>query len=91
MDILLIASLGAIFLCLVLLLRNISVFNYRSMLLDKVSAKSLAEIDAQEFKNWEARYSEYSQVSYDEMVLKFWKPLRSFYSTDFLEDIGVKK
>jgi hypothetical protein len=32
-------------------------------------------------KKWEEREKEFESVSFYEMLLKFWKPLNSFYKT----------
>lgn len=64
-------------LCVVLLFRNEAVYRYRMDLLSKVS--DAAKRDISERKDFMWRYHAYSTVDYSEMVMKFWKPLDSFY------------
>lgn len=70
-----IACLIVLAVCSLVTVRNALVLRYRTNLLDKVS--TLAESDAD--GDWEWRFETLESVSYDEMVLKFWKPLDSFY------------
>lgn len=34
-------------------------------------------------KDWDERIKVYEKISYDEMVLKFWRPVSSFYKDTF--------
>lgn len=61
--------------CLVMLLRNQAVFQFRMDLLNQVS--TLARQDVAVEKAWEWRYTALQQVSYDDMMYKFWLPLES--------------
>lgn len=64
--------------CVLMLRRNKSVYRYRMHLLDQVSTAAQADIyvNNQPFQ-W--RYRALNSVSYDEMFLRFWRPIDSFY------------
>ena len=64
-------------LCVVMMFRNEAVYEYRMSLLGKVS--DAAKRDIYEGNDFIWRYHAYNAVDYDEMVMKFWKPLGSFY------------
>lgn len=53
--------------------RIAGVGEYRKQLLNKISAACRNDIKGE--RAWEWRYDEFRKVSYDEMLLKFWKPL----------------
>ncbi len=63
--------------CLVMMLRNTAVFNYRTRLLRLVSDASRDDIINGRAYYW--RYDTFGTVEYDQMVLKPWRPLSSFY------------
>lgn len=54
-----------------MILRNNAVYKFRDRVIDEVYDN----------ENWEEKRKEYISVSYNEMVFKFWKPLKSFYKT----------
>jgi len=56
-------------LLIALLIRNNRVHDYRIDLIEQMFR----------FSDWEWRVEAYEEVSYFEQVLKFWKPLDSFY------------
>ncbi len=59
---------------LFLLIRNHQVYEFRGKILDKMYANSPGNLA----KFLEMR-NVFHEVSYDEMLFKFWKPLNSFY------------
>lgn len=70
----------------ILLIRNYRVYKMTDDMLKKISYASRNDID--KGKNWIWRYDTYASVSYDKMVLQFWKPLKpeAFYkNTSFLK------
>lgn len=80
-----IALLGIMFMCGVLMVRNARVFRYRNRIIDRYHKAWKKDIRAGRDGLWRCRV--YDSVSYNEMVLKFWKPLDSFYKDkSFLED-----
>lgn len=74
---------------LTLRIRNIRVFRYRIKLLDAVHKKNLEDIDkgGKRIPYITHRWEYLETVSYDRMVLMFWKPLDSFYDPKFLEEV----
>ena len=60
-----------------LLYRNDEVYKERQHISNKVS--DLAKIDIIGSRNWEWRYKEYNKISYEEMLYKFWIPVKDFY------------
>ena len=57
-------------------LRINQVFNYRMKCIKAISALNLSDI-----RNYTGhRWNEYKTCTFDEMVLKFWKPLSSWYA-----------
>lgn len=69
-----------------LITRNELVSRYRRLILDYLAALNMKDIDSITPKNrikmlerCQKRWREYDQVSYDDMIYKFWKPLRLFY------------
>lgn len=76
--------------CMYGLIRNTQTYNYRQQLREEVSAAAKSDIENN--LNWEWRYSEYSKVSYEDMALKMWRPLSSFYPyRESLTDPNVTK
>ena len=63
-------------------MRNYSVYNYRMELLSRVSDAALNDIDNGRYNDWRWRYKELEDVDYFEHVLRFWKPVDSFYPRD---------
>lgn len=57
------------------LVRNDKVYEFRMRLLHRVS--EMCKKDAEQQLEWPWRYEQMGWVSYDEMVYKFWKPLRA--------------
>ena len=90
MNSLQIISIGAllvpIVLSVIILHRNSVVFDYRQEILKRVYKAASADIKEGKF-DWQWRYDAYSEVSYNEMVSKFWKKLDSFYpDKSFMEE-----
>lgn len=54
---------------ILLFIRNEIVYNFRKKIIDKIFLS----------ENWQEKLKEFDKVSYDEMVYKFWKPIKSFY------------
>ena len=69
-----------VFLPSFLMLRALTVYDYRIKAAGKVKARSYADVRADRDYKW--RYKELNRVSSDEMVRKFWKPLSSFYNKE---------
>lgn len=76
---------------LYMLIRNIRVYNFRMITLNLVSAASKDDIENNRDFGW--RYEYLNMVTYDEMLWKFWKPLRvsSFYKDSKFITRGVNK
>lgn len=55
--------------CIYMLIRNQMVKNYRLKLIDKIFS----------FKDYKWRNEIYDSVSYDKMMIQFWRRLDSFY------------
>jgi hypothetical protein len=69
-----------------LMWRNFKVHRYLLDLLDKVSA--LAKEDIEQGRPWEWRYKALNQLSYNQMVIQFWRPLHTFVTDrKFLEPV----
>ena len=60
-----------------MLYRNERVGRERQRVLDICSR--LAQVDIEAHRPWKQRYAYYDSVSYDEMLWKFWRPVKSFY------------
>jgi hypothetical protein len=74
-------------LCLVVMRRNSRVHAYRMRLLGDLHEAALADIATG--RPWEWRYRAFEAVSYDRMVLTFWRPLTSFYRDRSFTDPGA--
>ncbi len=74
-------ALGVIY-CSLMLIRNDKVYNFRKNLLDIIGRCSKDDIKNGRDYYW--RYKKYEEVTYKDMVYKFWKPLKveSFYKDD---------
>lgn len=77
-------ALGLIVVCLLLLVgcvylqrRNERVYDFRTVLRDRVSRAAKQDIAAG--RPWEWRHEEFGKISYNAMVFKFCKPLDSFW------------
>ena len=70
-------ALALILFSLSMLLRNWLVFKYRGVLLSEISKKFKEDIENE--REWLWRYDKFEEVTYNEMMYKFWKPLSSFY------------
>lgn len=79
MVILMIICLMTMVLSIIILIRNDMVFKYQQRLLEEVSRLAADEINGGIYGHWRRYYEWLDSVSYDEMVIKFWKPLDSFY------------
>lgn len=64
-----------VFIGIGMLYRNHRVSEERDRILKKVS--QLADKD--EIDNWEWRYDAFKEITYEEMLFYFWKPVKSFY------------
>lgn len=78
-------TLGCIISVLCFFYYRISQVNsYRISLIDQIDKAVKKNLERGEL-NWKWRYQRLSEVTYHEMVWKFWKPLNSFYKdTSFL-------
>lgn len=64
--------------------RNNQVAKYRQELIRVASLRCYEDICAH--RPWRWRFDEYEKVSYNKMMVEFWKPLDSFYENkDFLK------
>ena len=70
-------SFVLMFISIYIFIRNCLVNRYRGILLQGITKKSKEDIENE--KEWKWRYDEFDEVTYDEMMYKFWKPLSSFY------------
>ncbi len=77
MSILLWVDTIVILVALLVMLRNSLVYRYRTTLIAQMHERSMADIHAGRDPWW--RHKVYDQVSYNQMMFKFWKPLKSFY------------
>lgn len=68
-------------LCIFMLARNERVSAYRLELISRIGNASRRDIDNGNF-DYHWRWEEYETVSYNDMMLKFWKRLDSFYETN---------
>lgn len=73
-------TLGALS-CLILI-RNDQVYRYRIGMIEKAGALARADIAAGRFGQWHRHFERLEQVTYDRMMLQFWRPLASFYDGD---------
>ncbi len=64
-------------LIVVVFVRNNYVLKYRLELIDLIDLAAVH--DAKQGKRWQWRYDVLESVPYDQMVIYFWKPLKSFY------------
>lgn len=73
-----------IFLVLInLLRRNLQVYNFRIWVNHRIY-----ELSQDKGMAWHKHMRrEEDTVSYDEMLLKFWKPLHKFYDNNFMESL----
>lgn len=67
--------------------RNYAVFNYRRRLLRLVSDASRDDIINGRAYYW--RYDTFGTVEYDQMMLKPWRPLNSFYPDMSFTRVGA--
>lgn len=71
-----------------MMIRTFRVHAFLTSVLEIVSIKGQEDIDAG--RNWEWRYEELDKVSFDSMMVRFWKPLKvkSFWKDDsFLRSV----
>lgn len=67
-------------------IRARAVLSYRLVLLDEIDRAASAYIDAQvrarepRWLGWETFFDAFHAVSFQRMVLQFWRPLDSFYA-----------
>jgi len=67
-----------------LVIRNIQVLRYRINLIKRISDKNEEEIiKGIGYNGWRYKMLD-EEISYSEMVIKFWKPLDSFYDLNKL-------
>lgn len=70
-----------------LLIRNYFTYKFGMELIDKIS--HLCQQDIDHHRPWRWRYEQFGSVTYDKMLLQFWKPLnvKAFYKDDsFLKE-----
>ena len=60
-----------------MLFRNKLVWKYRKVVLNELSKKTNEDVENE--REWLWRYDKFDEVTYNEMMYKFWKPLSSFY------------
>jgi hypothetical protein len=79
-------------LVVILIVRDILVYRFRTRIIDGMYLKSCREIDLNIYKESIAQHrrKEFQRVSYHRMVFTFWKPLKSFYDREFLKDLGIR-
>lgn len=76
-NIILIWLFDCLGLCLLGTWRNVRVYRFQMGLIDRCRRLNIADIEAgrmKEFDSW--RYDALNAVSYNQMLFKFWKPLR---------------
>jgi len=78
-TIVLVTCIVLLILSIILLLRNNQVFKHRINLINLISGRDMEEI-LKGIPYTGSRFKMLSQVSYYKMVLKFWKPLDSFFN-----------
>jgi hypothetical protein len=75
------------------LIRNQQVFRFRMNLSRRIFTQGMEEIYDQyqkfgqydptyKYRDNQWRYAEFDAVSYNRMVVQFWRPLRTFYKID---------
>lgn len=64
---------------LIIEIRNVIVYRARTKLLREMSAAAKADINAGRY-DWQWRYEAFDEVSYGQMMLRFWRKPRSLYS-----------
>jgi len=57
--------------------RSYVIWLYLGNLLDEISYYANKDINSN--KDWRWRYKEFNKVSQVQMLIKFWKPLKSFW------------
>lgn len=78
MNALLVFAWSLVFGSIGMMFRTIRVAEYRRNLLNQLS--DAGHDDIKNRRPWYWRFNAFEQVSFDEMVFKFWKPIRSFYA-----------
>lgn len=68
-------------------IRNYQVYKYTADLAGRLYSKQMGDVWECNLDDWEIL----RRVNHTTMVLKFWRPLDSFYPDDFLKYIGKKK
>lgn len=63
--------------CIFILIRNQKVYQYKIKIVEFVYEKSIEDANKGKESQW--RWEKLDEVSYHEMMYKFWKPLDSFY------------
>lgn len=79
-------TLLCLYVCsITILVRNEMVYRYSMTAIEKIHTLNIRDIENGKYDvDW--RYDILNKVTYHEMVLKFWKPLDSFYKDkSFLE------
>jgi hypothetical protein len=68
-----------------MLIRNERVARERLRILNYIREQNGRDITAGIWdRRWEDRYDEFDRISYNEMLVRFWKPVRSFYADSWL-------
>jgi len=77
-------SIAVIFISFYFLVRASQVFRYKMYLIHEIDRVNKEEILAGVYDKWEKRFDYFSSISFNEMVLKGWKRVDSFYDEDEL-------
>jgi hypothetical protein len=81
MNLLLIICLVSLVICLLFIIRNNMVGAYRHRVISKIYNEAIQAIYAN--RKATLNYDILDTVSYDSMLLKFWKPLESFFPEEY--------
>lgn len=84
LSILLLFCLVGFGFCIEMLKRNNDVYYEALRVLRLVSDAAMRDIRAGNIDGWQWRYELFAKVSYYEMLLKFWRPVESFYDVSTL-------
>ena len=60
-------------------IRHEQVFKERIRILDIINDLDHEEIHNHDFATWRKRSAEFNKITYNQMFLQFWKPVKSFY------------
>ena len=78
-NLLVLITMGiVIYFFLMALVRNYQVYKEQLRVIDVIHGLSNLDIDRGD--DWEWRYDEFNAMSYNKMLLEFWKPVSSFFA-----------